>query len=1057
LSGDWTGATVVHRAERWIINNETITSHSGTTINFSYLYYAPRQDYKFFITDDLDCVTAYGEWYWDDATDRLYVYFGSFGTSPVTYSVNNNAVLLGSVSGVTIRNLDLQFANNELVRINVSPNARIEYCSMTYAYDGIYLGAGNSSGLYIGNNVIRFINNNGVKTEDGTCDGLVMELNTIAQIGSLYGEGGNNDGTYQGFNGGGGFIATGPTTNAIIRYNNLDTIGYVGIGIGGENTLIQNNIINQFCYLKDDGGAIYGAGHGTNKRWTGNIISNGAVNAWKGTSDQNIFAYGAYCDNNSKYYTIDNNTFIAVPKAIFLHDAQNCTVRDNMLYDNRQYGIFLLRSGLGEPNEPGMNVRSLVVKNNVVVGLGTTERILDVENLYNSDNIANWGSIDSNYYIRPLDDNYKIYAGYSSGGLYNMSGWRAFAGHDLNSQNAPKTFLSTINPYDSIKVFYNSTTVPTTVPIPGRWIDHKGNEYVNSVNISPYRSIILFADGATGDYVPPPPGGTVSGFVTWETPIDSDFELFPGQEAYGGIRKKLTSSQSFLDGTVASQQTIKDGESFEFQASFQSADYITVGLHPFNPGQIIDNPAVLWALRGGNTTPPQTENGILPYEAGVHLFSEYEPNSVDSPWYRFKYEAGRIKYGKSVDGGITFSDFYTSTILPSGEYRFIFHGYDPGDHIRRVRKVSPAPDTTQPPVNVPPVVTLGNNIEINLPTSSVQLTGVGSDPDGQIVGWQWMQIGGPNTGVFSDPGNNITSFSGLVAGTYTVSLTGFDNYGYTGADTMTVTVVPAANVPPSVNAGADRTVQLPTNTVTLTAVGADPDGTIVLYAWAKVSGSGSTITSPSSATTTITNLSAGAYVFRVTVTDNSGASSSDTLTVTVLSAPNTPPVVNAGADQAITLPTSSVTFSGSATDADGSIVSYLWTKISGPSGGTIASPAAASTLVTGLATAGTYTFRLLATDNSGGTGSDFINVVVSPQPVGTAYVAAVTKTWGTEIPTPRLKVRIAYTDGSQQTISYRNGAYVKGVRARYKYLEGGNRLVVIINYSDNTVQEIYKK
>jgi len=95
LSGfNWTGATIVHRPERWIINNETITAHTGSVIDFSYLYYAPKQDYKFFITDDLDCVTAYGEWYWDDATDRLYVYFGSSGTSPVTYSVTNNPLLV---------------------------------------------------------------------------------------------------------------------------------------------------------------------------------------------------------------------------------------------------------------------------------------------------------------------------------------------------------------------------------------------------------------------------------------------------------------------------------------------------------------------------------------------------------------------------------------------------------------------------------------------------------------------------------------------------------------------------------------------------------------------------------------------------------------------------------------------------------------------------------------------------------------------------------------------------------------------------------------------------
>ena len=51
--------------------------------------------------------------------------------------------------------------------------------------------------------------------------------------------------------------------------------------------------------------------------------------------------------------------------------------------------------------------------------------------------------------------------------------------------------------------------------------------------------------------------------------------------------------------------------------------------------------------------------------------------------------------------------------------------------------------------------------------------------------------------------------------------------------------------------------------------------------------------------------------------------------------PNIPPVANAGIDQTITLPTNIVLLNGSGTDADGTIVSYAWTKISGPSAGTI--------------------------------------------------------------------------------------------------------------------------
>lgn len=91
--------------------------------------------------------------------------------------------------------------------------------------------------------------------------------------------------------------------------------------------------------------------------------------------------------------------------------------------------------------------------------------------------------------------------------------------------------------------------------------------------------------------------------------------------------------------------------------------------------------------------------------------------------------------------------------------------------------------------------------------------------------------------------------------------------------------------------------------------------------------------------------------------------------------PNILPTANAGANQSITLPTNSVTLIGSGSDVDGTIVSYLWTRISGPNVPTITSPSSATTSVTGLIQ-GDYVFRLTVTDNLGGAGSDDTQVTV---------------------------------------------------------------------------------
>lgn len=94
------------------------------------------------------------------------------------------------------------------------------------------------------------------------------------------------------------------------------------------------------------------------------------------------------------------------------------------------------------------------------------------------------------------------------------------------------------------------------------------------------------------------------------------------------------------------------------------------------------------------------------------------------------------------------------------------------------------------------------------------------------------------------------------------------------------------------------------------------------------------------------------------------------------SSSNKPPVVNAGGDKTIALPANSVSLGGSAADPDGSISSYKWSKMSGPSQFVISSTTITNPTVSNLV-AGTYTLRLTATDSKGATASDDVNVIVN--------------------------------------------------------------------------------
>src|SRR6185295_12322267 len=104
--------------------------------------------------------------------------------------------------------------------------------------------------------------------------------------------------------------------------------------------------------------------------------------------------------------------------------------------------------------------------------------------------------------------------------------------------------------------------------------------------------------------------------------------------------------------------------------------------------------------------------------------------------------------------------------------------------------------------------------------------------------------------------------------------------------------------------------------------------------------------------------------------------------VTITVSPAAPPVANAGANQTITVPASSVTLNGGG--STGTITSYAWSMVSGPNTPAITTPAAVSTTVTGLIQ-GSYVFNLSL---NGGASQAQVTITVSPAPPPTANAGA---------------------------------------------------------------------
>jgi len=319
--------------------------------------------------------------------------------------------------------------------------------------------------------------------------------------------------------------------------------------------------------------------------------------------------------------------------------------------------------------------------------------------------------------------------------------------------------------------------------------------------------------------------------------------------------------------------------------------------------------------------------------------------------------------------------------------------------------------------NIPPVANAGANQVVTLPINSVSLVGTGTDSDGTVVSYAWIEISGPSSASVANPSSPSTNVNGLVQGTYEFQLLVTDNNGATGKDTVQVSVNPAANIPPVAHVGPDQTITLPTDSIVLSGSGTDADGQVVSYKWTKISGpTAGSVASPASATSMASGMVKGIYQFELQVTDNSGAIGTATVQITVNAAPNIPPVANAGPNQTITLPVNSVILSGIGTDSDGAVTSYSWTKISGPFAGTLVNPSSASSSATGLVQ-GVYQFQLQVTDNSGATGTSIMQVTVNP-PANIPPVANAGPDQNMVLPTNSVEVFGKGTDADGTVVGY---------------------------------------
>lgn len=239
------------------------------------------------------------------------------------------------------------------------------------------------------------------------------------------------------------------------------------------------------------------------------------------------------------------------------------------------------------------------------------------------------------------------------------------------------------------------------------------------------------------------------------------------------------------------------------------------------------------------------------------------------------------------------------------------------------------------PVNDPPTVDAGPDKE-TLSNRLVFLTGTGTDPDGDILRYDWRQTSGPEVQIQNAQRAEAKLISPKVTGGSSVELefelTVRDPYGESASDSVKVKVV-SDNVRATADAGPDKVVDEQTM-VQLLGSGDDPDSDVLTYSWKQLVGepvtlSATDVPQPTFTAPEVANDQVKVLMFELRVADESGVAGKDTVRVTVLPV-NTPPTVDAGSGQTVEIG-AIVVLSGAAEDEDNDPLTFLWTQTLGPS------------------------------------------------------------------------------------------------------------------------------
>ena len=532
-AGNWVGATIHLKVIRWSMINRDVTGRSGNTITLNSsagCWNGSCTGWGYFINNSLNTLDQEGEWYYDKAARRVYLYTTTSPTSSLiegsvvlkTDDRNWGAVVLGSdsaapVQHVVIDNFDIRgwFRSGIVSPTNLHPDENsyltlrnntirdvddsgISLWSWVWGASDSLDGWRGGNNILIQNNLIDGANSFGIHTPSRV---TTIEHNTIRNIGlaSNLNEAGMGCGKTgsEGScteNGAGLRIYVDRANRSgygfTVQYNRFENIGYNGIQTFGGSSTFSTNVFDHTCVTKGDGGAINTFGGGdlaTTSAHDIQILNNLILHTIGNTdgtaaSFREPFGFGIYLDNGSRNITTRGNTVAYSSATGILYQNSTGLIENNTVFRNVTGGLWANQVDLG-----GSPSAVTSFSGNTMVSGGNRTWNLSLAST------GQTGAADNNRYYHSAQPSMQVNL---NGQSLSLAQWQSTSGKDAHASTGNQNFSA------KLLLYVNDTSADKTFSIDGwHFADLDGGTIGQSFVLEPYSSRVVALAGDPGNHV----------------------------------------------------------------------------------------------------------------------------------------------------------------------------------------------------------------------------------------------------------------------------------------------------------------------------------------------------------------------------------------------------------------------------------------------------------------------------------------------------------------------------------------------------------------------------